>query len=62
MTAPDVGAANGSIPVEPTRCTCKHLVSLHAINGKGMRATCSATTARLGRCDCRLFVKAGASR
>lgn len=48
MSAPDPTVA---------RCTCRHLVSLHAINGKGMRAACSGS-----QCDCRLFVKAGASR
>lgn len=60
MTAVDVGAANGSVPVEPTRCTCRHLVSLHVVNARGMRAACSKRGPN--PCDCRLFVKAGASR
>ena len=60
MTAVDVGAANGRIPVEPARCTCRHLVSLHALNGKGMRAACSKRGPN--PCPCRLFVKAEVGR
>lgn len=43
-------------PAPLARCVCKHLVTLHAINGKGQRAACSS-----GRCDCRIFVLKGAT-
>lgn len=42
-------------PVPAARCTCGDLVKVHALNGRGLRAKCSA----MG-CGCRLFVKAGA--
>lgn len=56
MTAVDPGAATGQQPYEPTRCTCGDLVTLHAFNGKGMRAACSSS-----RSACRLFVAAAVS-
>jgi hypothetical protein len=49
----DAGAATGQMPYEPTRCECTHLVTLHVINTKGQRASCSAST-----CPCRRFVAA----
>jgi len=55
VSVQDPGAATGQQPYEPTRCGCKHLVTLHVINGKGQRAACSSS-----RCACRLFVAAGA--
>jgi DNA-binding transcriptional ArsR family regulator len=42
-------------PVAPSRCTCGDLVTVHELNGQGMRARCSA-----GSCGCRLFVSAAA--
>lgn len=53
MSRQDPGAATGQQPYEPGRCTCEHLVTLHAINGKGQRAACSAST-----CGCRRYVAA----
>lgn len=45
-------------PLRPTdprpaarRCNCRHTVDRHAINGRGMRARCTA-----GPCGCPLFV------
>lgn len=46
--------STGQIPYEPSQCTCRHLVTLHAFNTKGLRAACSSS-----RCSCRLFVAAG---
>lgn len=49
----DAGAATGQMPYEPGRCECRHLVTFHAFNGKGQRATCTRTD-----CECRRFVAA----
>lgn len=59
MSATDPGAATGQPIVEPSRCTCSHLVSLHAINTQGFRAACSKGGP--DACGCRLFVS-GAAR
>jgi len=40
---------------QPLRCTCRHAVTSHRINGQGFRADCQA-----GSCACRLFVWAKA--
>lgn len=56
MSRSDPGAATGQIPYEPTRCTCTHLVTLHAINTKGQRSACTKSGPRA--CGCRVFVKA----
>lgn len=45
--------SRGDMPYEPTRCECRHLVTFHAFNTKGQRATCTRTD-----CACRRFVAA----
>lgn len=44
-------------PNPVARCTCRHIVTTHKLNGKGQRVNCSAA-----RCDCRLFVNAAVKR
>lgn len=41
-------------PVVAARCTCRHLVTRHRVNSRGMRSVCTACG------DCRLFVAAKA--
>lgn len=60
MSRADPGAATGVVPAEPSRCGCGHLVTLHRISSRGMRAGCQAH-GRTTACTCRLFVLKGAT-
>lgn len=42
-------------PYEPAVCECGDIATVHALNGRGMRAKCSASG-----CACKLFVAAEA--
>jgi hypothetical protein len=40
------------MPHEPTRCTCRCLITVHLITDAGVRAGCSNSN-----CDCKTFTE-----
>jgi hypothetical protein len=51
--AVDQGAATGSIPYEPTRCTCGCLSTFHKLSDAAVRQACSNSN-----CGCKRFAEA----